>query len=413
MRSDLLRLTSQCFSASEFEGAVLSLLQQAVGFEVGFFSMKGTVESPCVIGIDAKVVERAVLDGTRYDRELLPVKRAALQAHGVAVDTRVLGEQGVRKTAYYRELARPLGGKHSLMAYARLRGRVIGALMLGRSGSSFADRELASVEALLPELAVARASYGLPWSVEPLAVPRASKWQERLVGAPRTRTLAIEQVGETTVEVRDRDGYREMVARANGAELVWTRAGIRDPSESGWPYIELFHLAALTATARTRALFIGCGGAVALRQFARSYAGLAIDVVERDAQVIELARAWYDLEKIPGLRVHIADGRAFVERAPPSAWDIVVLDAFDASDVTAAMSHPSFFEAVHRSLRAGGALAVNVIGTLDGRGPVRDVGAALMRSFERVRVVPVMHAGESDWSRAPRNVVLVASRRSR
>jgi hypothetical protein len=80
--------------------------------------------------------------------------------------------------------------------------------------------------------------------------------------------------------------------------------------------------------------------------------------------------------------------------------------------VNAATSSPSFFGATRRLLRAGGALAVNVIGTLDGRGPVRDIGAYLERSFERVRVVPVMRAAENDWSTALRNVVLVASKPS-
>ena len=224
---------------------------------------------------------------------------------------------------------------------------------------------------------------------------------------------ASERIGEITVEVRDRDGYREMVAREGGAELVWTRASLRDPSESGWPYVDLFHLAAIQAKARRRALFVGCGGAVAVRQFANLYPGLAIDLVEREPQVVELARTWYDLDKIPGLNVHIADGASFVKQALPSSWDVAVIDAFDGSDSTAALGQGSFFADVGRALRAAGTLAVNAIGTMDGRGSVGEVISKLRRTFSRVRVVPVMEADEDYLPSTLRNVVLIASKGDR
>ncbi|HYO95046.1 MAG TPA: fused MFS/spermidine synthase [Polyangiaceae bacterium] len=222
--------------------------------------------------------------------------------------------------------------------------------------------------------------------------------------------LASKRIGDTTVEVRDRGGFREMVACEGGEELVWTRASLRDPSESGWPYVELFHVAAIQAKARRRALFVGCGGAVAVRQFAKIYPGLAIDLVEREPQVIELARTWYDLDQIPGLSVHLADGAAFVKQAPPSSWDVAVIDAFDGSDPTAALSQGSFFAALGRALQPGGTSAVNVIGTLDGRGSVPELIRQLKSTFSRVRVVPVMGADEDYLPSTLRNVVLIASK---
>ncbi|HTV19084.1 MAG TPA: fused MFS/spermidine synthase, partial [Polyangiaceae bacterium] len=334
---------------------------------------------------------------------------------GVAVDTRVLGEAGVRRSAYYRDVARAVRGRHSLMAYVSLRGKVVGAVMLGRCGASsaFSDGEVASVEGMLPELGVARGSFGLPSACAPLPAAALPTFWQRWGAARRSDVLATERIGELALRVRDRDGYREMVATENGSELVWTRASLRDPSESGWPYVELLHLAALQAAGRARALFVGCGGAVALRQFARTYPGIALDLVEREARVVELARAWYGLDDIPHLDVHIADGACFVEHARPSSWDIVVIDAFDASaagDAGDGLCRAPFFRAVQRALRPGGALAVNVIGTLDGHGVVRDVSAWLSRWFRRVRVVPVMEADEAYSPSALRNVVLVASK---
>jgi hypothetical protein len=102
MLSDLVRLAQEASTATGFEAAVLEQLQRDVGFDVAYFSVKGAEASPTVSGLDAAVVEAAVRGGPRYAAELLPVKQAALRARGVAVDTRVLGEKGVRQSAYYR-----------------------------------------------------------------------------------------------------------------------------------------------------------------------------------------------------------------------------------------------------------------------------------------------------------------------
>lgn len=416
----LVRLANECSTAPRFEAAVLDLLQRTVGFDVAFFSIKGAEASPAVVGLDAGIIERAVRGGSRYAVELEPVKRAALQARGVAVDTRVLGERAVRRQAYHREVARSVNGRHSLMAYVPLRSEIVAGIMLGRCGTSseFSDAEMARVEALLPALGVARGSFGLPPARTPLPAPPApSNLLGRLGAWRRPHVLATERIGEATIVVRDVDGYREMVASENGSELVWTRASLHDASESGWPYVELLHLAALQAKAHRRALFVGSGGAVALRQFARTYPGLAIDLVEREPKVIELARAWFGLDAIPGVSVHIADGARFVRHAAPASWDVAVIDAIDAAapsdmgEASGALQSAPFFASLHRALAPGGTLAVNVIGTLDGHGPVRDVTARLARAFERVRVVPVMEADERYSPSALRNVVLIASRR--
>src|SRR5262249_27510684 len=144
----------------------------------------------------------------------------------------------------------------------------------------------------------------------PLPEPSSRGWRQRL-GLAGQEVRASVRSREGRLSVRDRAGFREMVASAGDGELVWTRAALADGSRSGWPYVDLFHVAAGLARQRANALFIGCGGGVALRQFAQVYRGLAIDLVERDARVVELARTWFDLERVPDLSVHVADGVAF------------------------------------------------------------------------------------------------------
>jgi hypothetical protein len=390
MMLDPLELAQSLSLPGAFDAALLFELQRSIGAEAAFFAIKGA--APVTIGIDARALGSALQQGL-YDDEIGPLQREAMARRGVVVDTAVYGESAVRRTRYHRDFAAPIGGRHSLMAYLVLRGRMLGGIMLGRIGQTFSPRDVATIEAVLPRIAMARASYGLPAVDVPL--PRPSEGD---------RTLAV-----GTVTVRDRDGYREMVAGAGKRQMIWSRSELAAPHRSGWFYVDLFHLAAARARHRRRALFIGCGGAVALRQFARSYPGIAIDVAELDAGVIALARTWYALDAIPGVTAHHADGVAFVTRAPPRTWDVVVVDAYAGDRLPPAFAKRPFFAAVREALTEGGAMAINVVGPLAGSGQPSAVARAMGAELDDVRLVPVLDEGEAYSPHAARNVVILGS----
>lgn len=405
MHGELLDAARHSPSAAQFETFALDLLARAVGYDAAFIGLRGAPMT--VRGLPQHLIDRAVRPGSIYEAELAPVKEAALAARGVAVDTEVLGERRVAGTAYFRDLARPLGGKHSLLGYFVIRGQVIGGLMLGRTGGGFRPDEVARVVDLLPALAVSRASY-CPPTLGHTPLPAAGHvrwpWGERI--------LARRRDGLTEVRVRDEGAFREMVARdlLSGYEMVWTRAGLKDSGKSGWPYIDLLHVAAGLANRRGCALFIGCGGGLAPRQFAMTYPGIAIDVVEPASVVIALAREFFGLDDIPNLKVHRADGAAFL-RAARERWDIIVVDAYDGDEIGEGMGTRGFFRGLRDRLRAGGAFAFNVVGTLDGSGlpgcSVRDRIHAAAAEFDDVRVIPVMTPRENYDRGARRNVVIV------
>jgi spermidine synthase len=410
MPVDFVSLAQNSVTAEAFEGGALELLGRTVGFDVGIFMVKGSEAAATMMGLDAATRARTIARGAVYARELAPVKRAALAARGVAVDTDVFGVARVRETKYFRELARTVNGQHTLMAYIPWHGKTAAAVMLGRGGRGFSPREVSLVEEALPSLGVARAAFGLAPVLEPLPVSPALNLLQRVALGSRYRVLASVEVPSGQVVVRDRAGFREMVATADTSELVWTRVALNDTATSGWPYIELLHLAPALAKRRGRALFIGSGGAVALRQFANLYPGIAIDLVEREAAVVDLARTWFGLDAIPGVHVHIADGVSFIRAAAPSSWDVVVIDAYDASTFAEEFAGTAFLGALRNALRPGGAVACNVIGTLTGHGPVRQFVGAARTTFDRVRVVPVVDLDEQYSGSSLRNVVVVATR---
>ncbi len=353
MPTDFVELAQASHSARAFEASVLAVLEREIGADVAFFVVRGLEGRPTARGLEPRVIAQALARGGVYERELSLVKEAALRARGVAVDTAVLGERRVRESAYFRDVAEPVGGRHSLLAYLSWRSRPFAAVMLGRTGAAFTEGDVRRVERLVPGLGVARAAFGLPAVNEALPLPAPRGWLERS-GWGGARMRASERSGQGSLSIRDRDGFREMVASEGGQELVWTRAALEDGARSGWPYVDLFHVALGLARGRSSALFVGCGGGVAVRQFARCYPGIGIEVVERDVRVIELARTWFGLGRVPEVTVHIADGAEFVAQARPGSWDVAVIDAFDARRLVQEVTQPSFFHALERGLRPGG-----------------------------------------------------------
>ncbi|OJY16079.1 MAG: hypothetical protein BGO98_25890 [Myxococcales bacterium 68-20] len=407
MPFDPIELANEVPDEATFDRAVLHALNRDIGFDAAFLTIRG--ERATAIDIDAKKLDAAIARDEYVD-DLAPMKAAALAKRGVAVDTQVLGEQRVRTLRYHRELAAPIGGRHSLIAVLAVRGIPIGGLMLGRCGSVFSDEQISRVESLLPRIAIARASFRLPWWGGPLPTPR-STGANRLAEWIRGERIH-ERVTDRTPEilVRDRAGYREMVAADERGELVWSRAALDEPERSGWFYIDLLHLAAVRASSQRRVLFIGSGGGVSIRQFARVYPGATLDVVESDERVIALARRWFALDAVPNLAITIDDGASFLRRAPSETWDAIIVDAYDGSVLASPFASRAFFADVRRTLRPGGGLAFNIIGVLGGTGELQQIERAARAERLDVRLVPVLDPGEAYSPMTLRNVVLVARR---
>ncbi len=404
---DPIALANEAPDETTFDRAVLDLFDRSIGFDAAFFAIKG--EPATVVNVDGKKLDAAIARDA-YVHELAPMKTAALARRGVVVDTQVLGEQRVLGLQYHRDFAAKIGGRHSLIAFLSVRGVPTGALMLGRCGSTFSDEQLSLVETLLPSLAVARASFRLPWWGSPLPIPRYSA-TSRLAGWLRGEHVH-ERLADHAPEivVRDRAGYREMVASDEGGELVWSRAALDEPERSGWFYIDLLHLAAVRAPRQRRFLFIGSGGGVSVRQFARVYPGATLDVVEPDERITVLARRWFALDAIPTLSITVDDGASFLRRAPSETWDAIIVDAYDGSALAMPLTTGAFFADARRALRRGGGLAFNVIGTLGETGEVQRIERSARAELQDVRLVPVLDPGEAYSPMAVRNVVLVARR---
>jgi DNA-binding CsgD family transcriptional regulator len=232
--SDIVALAQDAEGAEAFERGLLALFARTVGFDAAFVESKVGGHAPSLVGLDAKRMRATPARRARYDRELAEVKRVALASRGVAVDTAVLGMSAVRTRAYHRDVAAPVGGKHSLLAFAFVRGREVGGIMLGRAGAAFREGEVAIVESALPAIGLALASFEShpPSSSHARASSAVARSDDRLGLTPRELdVLDYLCLGYTNVEIARACGSSPNTVR-NQLVRVFAKLGASTRSEA-------------------------------------------------------------------------------------------------------------------------------------------------------------------------------------
>lgn len=163
-------------------------------------------------------------------------------------------------------------------------------------------------------------------------------------------------------------GQVQVVERSNGLRALYFGGGPNRQSAlyPGRPlHLELAYSRVATVGLAlvppdARVLFVGLGGG-AMPMYAREvFPRARIDVVEIDPLVVDVAREYFGFIPDRGLRVHVGDGRAFLEEAPPGSWDLIVLDAFSESGIPRALTTRQFLETVRSRLTPGGVVVSNV-----------------------------------------------------
>ncbi|HLZ23262.1 MAG TPA: hypothetical protein VKQ30_14180 [Ktedonobacterales bacterium] len=118
-----------------------------------------------------------------------------------------------------------------------------------------------------------------------------------------------------------------------------------------------------------RALLLGLGGGTVAKLLARRCPDVAMVGVERDVEVIALARSEFGLDGLSHLTIVEADAFAWVaEHAPgapdaPGAFDLICLDLFEAGRLTLGTLATPFLRQLALLLAPEGTLTVNLMVT--------------------------------------------------
>jgi spermidine synthase len=178
------------------------------------------------------------------------------------------------------------------------------------------------------------------------------------------RSLLAPVAGWKIVYVAD-SPYHRITVRDQGGRFRYlsfnlatqSRMALADPFGPGHPYVEAFHLAPLLRPGIRRVLMIGLGGGTGVKQFLHTYPNVTIDAVELDPMVVAVARRYFALPTDPRLRVHVGDGRTFLDRST-ERWDLIVIDAYTTNRYGDALpphlATREFFQRVSSHLNEGG-----------------------------------------------------------
>jgi hypothetical protein len=149
------------------------------------------------------------------------------------------------------------------------------------------------------------------------------------VSRARTAPTTIARRGELIAE---RDPSHSSGRLLRQGDMDASYVDLSDPSHLEFDYMRWMRIV-LRAARAGRVLHVGGGACALARALAAEDPRGRQEVCEVDPEVLALAREHLGLRRAPGLRVRVAEGRAFVELQPDASRDAIVIDAFVAATV--------------------------------------------------------------------------------
>jgi spermidine synthase len=218
----------------------------------------------------------------------------------------------------------------------------------------------------------------------------------------RTGPEILAQSGDLLVQ-RDADRPSGRLLRQGDMDASYV--DLADPRHLEFDYLRRMRDVVEALRAR-RIVHVGGAGAALARALAAGDRSRTRrqHVVEVDAEVVELAREHLGLRKLPGLKVRVADGRAWLARREDASVDALLVDAFVGARVPRHLATVQALADAARVVAPGGALAINVVDAP----PMDDVRAIAAGLRETFATVAGLGAGPVLRGRRQGNVVLVA-----
>jgi len=155
------------------------------------------------------------------------------------------------------------------------------------------------------------------------------------------------------ITVREKN-KRRVLAFGIGAQSIMR---VDDPNGPGASYVDACHLGRLIRPNMRRVMIIGLGGGTAAKQFTSFYPDVEVDAVEVDPVVARIAQQYFELRPDRRLRLHISDGRTFLQRTNEK-WDLIIIDAYTTNrygtSIPPHLVTREFFAEAARHLNPGG-----------------------------------------------------------
>lgn len=150
-----------------------------------------------------------------------------------------------------------------------------------------------------------------------------------------------------------------------------------DSDDLVFEYTKYYRLANAYNTDIKKILVIGGAGYSVPKDFLQK--GVAVDVVEIDPALTELAEKYFNLPttNYPLLTIHHEDGRTFLNKQKGEQYDVIMLDAFKSYSIPYQLTTTEAVQKMKQLLKPNGIVMANVIAAVEG-----DKGGFLQAEYQ-------------------------------
>jgi spermidine synthase len=163
------------------------------------------------------------------------------------------------------------------------------------------------------------------------------------------------------VIVTEQGSLRQMYFEvADGRWLLQATYDLERPHSLDHEVFQTMVAGLLVSPEVQRVCMIGVGGAQLSNFLFARVPGIEIDAVDICPAVVKLARTYFGVPDDPRYRLHVGDGRVFVEQAPPGSYDLLIHDAYRGHSIPRHLRSVEFFGACAERLTPSGVLVANM-----------------------------------------------------
>ncbi len=145
-----------------------------------------------------------------------------------------------------------------------------------------------------------------------------------------------------------------------------------------------------------RLLVIGGGTCTLPTAALRLFPDLAIDVIEIDSLLIDLARQYFDLPQSPRLRTFVDDALTHLESSEEQ-YDMIIIDAFSGYTIPPHLLQKSAILEYRKHLTRGGVVAINFISEYKQDEP--SIAHEIVASFREIFPHIAVYQSDPDYLR--------------
>ena len=180
-----------------------------------------------------------------------------------------------------------------------------------------------------------------------------------LAWAQREKVLARRQSLFNDLKVVQEGYERILKVRQGKAFVEESRCDMRRPAHLLHQYSRLQMLGSLYSKDLTTCLVVGLGGGSLSKALLAQFPQLKVDSIELDPEIVNLARDYFYYREGDRSRSIVSDAREYLQKQD-TAYDLIVLDAFDGLEIPQPLRTVQFYELVRKHLRPGGVVVANL-----------------------------------------------------